>query len=83
MILFFTGVFWIDYDSLCRFFDVIYINWNPELFKYTTCTHRLDSSLSHVHPLVRFFVKYGDWMNSVVRFTWVDEKRRGEIGLGI
>lgn len=34
-----NGVFWIDYDSLCRFFDVIYINWNPELFKYTTCTH--------------------------------------------
>jgi hypothetical protein len=40
LILNFSGVFWIDYDSLCRFFDVIYINWNPELFKYTTCTHR-------------------------------------------
>ncbi|XP_048735989.2 calpain-7-like isoform X2 [Ostrea edulis] len=36
-----NGVFWIDYDSLCRFFDVIYINWNPELFKYTTCTHSM------------------------------------------
>ncbi|XP_076439397.1 calpain-7-like [Babylonia areolata] len=34
-----NGVFWIDYDSLCRFFDVFYINWNPELFLYTTCLH--------------------------------------------
>ncbi|KAK7109473.1 calpain-7-like [Littorina saxatilis] len=34
-----NGVFWIDYDSLCRFFDVFYINWNPELFQYTTCMH--------------------------------------------
>ncbi|CAC5410761.1 CAPN7 [Mytilus coruscus] len=34
-----NGVFWIDYDSLCRFYDVIYINWNPELFKYTHGIH--------------------------------------------
>ncbi|KAH3719763.1 calpain-7-like [Dreissena polymorpha] len=34
-----NGVFWIDYDSLVHFFDVIYINWNPELFKFTTCIH--------------------------------------------
>ncbi|KAK3108545.1 hypothetical protein FSP39_010301 [Pinctada imbricata] len=34
-----NGVFWIDYESLCHFFDVIYINWNPDLFKYTTCMH--------------------------------------------
>ncbi|KAL3832697.1 hypothetical protein ACJMK2_024317, partial [Sinanodonta woodiana] len=34
-----NGVFWIDYDSLIHFFDVIYINWNPELFKYTSCIH--------------------------------------------
>ena len=34
-----NGVFWIDYESLCRFYDVIYINWNPELFKYTHCIH--------------------------------------------
>eukprot|EP00058_Branchiostoma_floridae_P000518 XP_002586006.1 hypothetical protein BRAFLDRAFT_132644 [Branchiostoma floridae] len=34
-----TGVFWIDYDSLCHFFDVIYINWNPEMFRFTTCMH--------------------------------------------
>lgn len=34
-----NGVFWIDYDSLCRFFDVIYMNWNPSLFKHSYGVH--------------------------------------------
>ncbi|GBP71678.1 Calpain-7 [Eumeta japonica] len=35
-----NGVFWIDYKSILEFFDVFYLNWNPELFKYTDCTHQ-------------------------------------------
>ena len=29
----------IDYDSLCQFYDVIYMNWNPSLFSYTYAIH--------------------------------------------
>lgn len=35
-----NGVFWIDYDSILHFFDVFYINWNPEIFSHTYCIHQ-------------------------------------------
>ncbi|XP_039286093.1 calpain-7 [Nilaparvata lugens] len=34
-----NGIFWIDYDSILKFYDVFYLNWNPELFTHTFCIH--------------------------------------------
>ena len=34
-----NGVFWIDYPSLLRFFQGVYLNWNPALFAHNTSHH--------------------------------------------
>nr|CAB3227605.1 calpain-7-like [Phallusia mammillata] len=34
-----NGVFWIDLKSAIEFFDTMYVSWNPDLFKRTTCCH--------------------------------------------
>ncbi|PFX26433.1 Calpain-7 [Stylophora pistillata] len=33
------GVFWISWECVLQFFDVIYMNWNPKLFKYRFSLH--------------------------------------------
>ena len=35
-----NGIFWIDYESLMKFFDVLYLSWSPHLFPYTNAFHR-------------------------------------------
>ncbi|KAM6222792.1 calpain-7 isoform 6-T6 [Rhynchocyon petersi] len=36
-----NGIFWISWDDLCQYYDVIYLSWNPSLFKESTCIHRM------------------------------------------
>ncbi|XP_017505622.2 calpain-7 isoform X3 [Manis javanica] len=34
-----NGIFWISWDDLCQYYDVIYLSWSPGLFKESTCIH--------------------------------------------
>ncbi|XP_026139561.1 calpain-7-like [Carassius auratus] len=34
-----NGVFWIIWEDLCQYYDVIYLSWNPALFKESSCIH--------------------------------------------
>jgi len=34
-----NGVFWINWESLRHFYDVLYMNWNPKLFPYKLTYH--------------------------------------------
>ncbi|XP_033836943.1 calpain-7 isoform X2 [Periophthalmus magnuspinnatus] len=36
-----NGVFWIAWEDLCQYYDVIYLSWNPALFKESFCIHRM------------------------------------------
>ncbi|XP_006635595.1 calpain-7 [Lepisosteus oculatus] len=34
-----NGVFWITWEDLCQYYDVIYLSWSPVLFKESSCIH--------------------------------------------
>ncbi|XP_076593932.1 calpain-7 [Chaetodon auriga] len=34
-----NGVFWISWEDLCQYYDVIYLSWSPALFKESSCIH--------------------------------------------
>lgn len=34
-----NGIFWIDYESVRRFFGSMHMNWNPDLFRYRRVVH--------------------------------------------
>ncbi|XP_070583034.1 calpain-7 isoform X1 [Erythrolamprus reginae] len=34
-----NGIFWIAWEDLYKHYDVIYLSWNPGLFKESTCIH--------------------------------------------
>ncbi|XP_062320939.1 calpain-7 [Osmerus eperlanus] len=34
-----NGVFWITWQDLCQYYDVIYLSWSPALFKESSCIH--------------------------------------------
>ncbi|XP_074844402.1 calpain-7 isoform X3 [Carettochelys insculpta] len=36
-----NGIFWIAWEDLCQYYDVIYLSWSPSLFKESTCIHRM------------------------------------------
>jgi calpain-7 len=44
-----NGVFWINWESLCHFFDVLYMNWDPNLFKHSFTRHDKWSQPSGAH----------------------------------
>ncbi|TSK16117.1 Calpain-7 [Bagarius yarrelli] len=34
-----NGVFWIIWEDVCQYYDVIYLSWNPALFRESSCMH--------------------------------------------
>ncbi|XP_023694824.1 calpain-7 [Paramormyrops kingsleyae] len=34
-----NGVFWITWEDLCQYYDVIYLSWSPSLFRESSCIH--------------------------------------------
>ncbi|VBB31938.1 unnamed protein product [Acanthocheilonema viteae] len=38
------GVFWMDFKSVCHFFEVFYVNWDPSIFPHTYGIHAMWSA---------------------------------------
>ena len=34
-----NGVFWVDWKSVKAFYDVLYINWRPNIFAHKSTIH--------------------------------------------
>ncbi|KAJ2741165.1 cysteine protease [Coemansia sp. BCRC 34301] len=34
-----SGIFWIDYESVCHRFDAIHLNWRPSMFVHSASVH--------------------------------------------
>ncbi|KAJ1999765.1 cysteine protease [Coemansia thaxteri] len=34
-----SGMFWIDYESVCRRFDAVHLNWKPDVFAHGASVH--------------------------------------------
>lgn len=41
-----NGVFWMNWESVCKFFDVMYLNWDPQLLSYRYTLHSCWSAAS-------------------------------------
>ncbi|XP_059584783.1 calpain-7 isoform X4 [Alligator mississippiensis] len=69
-----NGIFWIAWEDLCQYYDVIYLSWNPSLFKESTCIHRMTSltteSSSHWWCTKLMGKKFTIQVYSVCKFTF-------------
>ena len=45
-----NGEFWIGARELVSFFDVMYVNWNPGLLKYSSALHGVWEQVCAVTP---------------------------------
>jgi calpain-7 len=86
-----NGIFWIDLESLCKYFAVMHLSWNPRLFNFRKTVHehwdaKMRSSLSGLDHFtigwnpqykVRIFGGGSFWVMLHKHWTSMD-KRNGD-----